>query len=192
MTIYGKQTGGARVPLTVRIDWLPDGAIVPRQFWTPDGSRYEVTRVFESMPMAYLKDRGEGVRFRVRARVADTPEPYSHLRYAQFDSYLYLADGRFSAKNIVDGRYGHAAKEYVPVTLDVFPDGGYELTHFSVQGTRYRVDKTVSVEPRGAFQAGGVGIWHKVNARPADAGDDAGRQAALYLEVNKWFVSVKA
>jgi hypothetical protein len=190
MKTYGKQTGGAPVPLTIRIDWLPDGAIVPRLYWTPDGSCCEVTRVFESIPMAYLKDKGEGIRFRVRAKIIETPEPYSQLQHAQFESYLYLADGRFSAKNIIDGRYGHAAKEFIPVTLDVFPDGGYELTHFSVQGTRYRVEKTVGVEPRGAFRAGGVGVRHKVRARKAGEEDGSGRQAALYFEINKWFVSV--
>jgi hypothetical protein len=190
MKIYGKQSGGAPVPLTVRVDWLPDGAIRPRLYWTPDGSRHEVTRVFESVPMAYLRDRGEGLRFRVRAKIAETPEPYSPMRNARFDSYLYLADNRFCGGNIVDGRYGHPAKEYIPVTLDVFPDGSYELVQFSVGGTQYCVEKTLNVEPRGAYQAGGVGVRHKVEARRANQEDIDKRHAALYLEVNKWFVSV--
>ncbi len=40
--IYSKQSGGPTVPLTVRLEWLPDGTINPLMFWTPDGACYEV------------------------------------------------------------------------------------------------------------------------------------------------------
>ena len=198
--VYGKQPGGPRVPLTVRVDWLPDGSLRPRLYWLPDGTCCQVTHVYECMPLAFLKDRGEGLRFKVRAKVVETPDPYSELRLAQVEAYLFFEDGRFCEKNIVDARYGHAAKEYVPVSLDVFPDGGYELTHFWFHGTRYHVEKTLDVGPRGAYRAGGVGLRHEVEARRVgERGDDdpdpaysVRRMAALYLEVNKWFVSVSA
>jgi hypothetical protein len=91
------------------------------------------------------------------------------------------------------------SSDLVPVTLDVFPDAGYELVYFVARGTRYMVEKTVAVEPRGSFSAGGAGVWHKVEARQVNADDDedpdpdksAGRTAAVYFEINKWFVSVK-
>jgi len=60
------------------------------------------------------------------------------------------------------------------------------------------VEKTIAVEPRGSFHAGGAGLWHKVEARLVNADDDKDpdpnksvrRLAALYLELNKWFVSI--
>ena len=69
------------------------------------------------------------------------------------------------------------------------------LVYFKVQGTRYAVEKTVVIEPRGSFTAGGVGVYHKVEARLInnDNDDDPDpdkcvmRPAALYFEVNKWF-----
>ena len=79
---------------------------------------------------------------------------------------------------------------------DVFPDSGYELIYFIVRGTRYIVEKTIFVEPRGSFHAGGIGVWHKVEARQVNTDDDEDpdpgksirRMAAIYFEINKWFV----
>jgi hypothetical protein len=174
--IYGKRQGEPCVPLTVRIDWLPDGTIKPTVFRTPDRTCYEVTHIHECIQLAYLKEGGEGLRFKVR--VQDLP-----------DTYLYFADNRFCGKNIIDGRYGHKSKEYIPVTLDIFPNGDYEIVCFEFRGTRYQVEKTLEIKPRGAFNAGGVGLRHKVEARQVDS--DTCRTAALYLEFNKWFVSAR-
>ena len=85
------------------------------------------------------------------------------------------------------------------MTLDVFPNGEYELVYFKAHGARYMVERTVAVEPRGSFDAGGVGVWHKVEARQVNTDDDEDpdplksifRKAALYFEINKWFVRVK-
>ncbi len=69
-----------------------------------------------------------------------------------------------------------------------------------VHGARYQVEKTEAVEYRGSFRAGGVGVWHKVKARLVNADDDEDpdplhsvrREAALFLELDKWFMSVKS
>lgn len=197
--VYSKQTGEPHVPVTVRVEWLPDGRINPLMYWTPDGSCYEIKHVLGMTPLAFLRDRGEGLRFKVRAEVVETPEQDDDLLYAQCETYLYFADNRFYQKNIVDERYGHSGKEYIAVTLDIFPDGDYELVYFWCHGSRYMVEKTIAVEPRGSFHAGGVGLWHKIEVRLVNADDDEDpdpnksvrRLAALYLELNKWFV-VKA
>jgi len=182
--VYSKQSGEPAVPVTVRVEWFPDGKIKPRMFRTPDGSCYEIGEVCEMTPLAMLKDRGEGLRFKVRAKT--------------FEVYLYLADNLFCGRNIIDARYGHVNKEFIHVTLDVFPDCGYEIAYFTVQGSRYKVEKLIAVEPRGSYNAGGAGVWHKVEARLVNAGDDEDpdpgksvrRLAALFFEVNKWFVVV--
>ena len=62
---------------------------------------------------------------------------------------LYLADNRFCGKNFIDERYNHASKEYIPVMLDVFPNGDYELIYFVVKELRYKVEKPISKEQRG-------------------------------------------
>lgn len=196
--IYGKRSGEPAVPLTIRIKWLSDGTIKPLTYWTPDGTCFKIVSHSSGVPLAYLKDRGVGLRFKVRGEIIETPEPFSELLHTQYDIYLYLADRRFSEKNIVDDRYGHAEKEYIPVTIDVFPDGDYELVYFWVRGVRYKVEHTDIVEPRGSFQAGGIGICHKVEGRSvkADSDDDPDpqesyiRPGALYWELNKWFVLV--
>lgn len=198
IVIYSKQSGELRIPLTARIDWMPNGTIKPLMYWTPDGTCYRIISQSESVHLAFLKDSGEGLRFKVIAEIVDTPEPYSDLMHTQYETYLYFADKRFSERNIIDERYGHVGKEYIPVTMDVFPDGDYELIYFWVHGARYKVEDTSDVEPRGSFHAGGVGIWHKVEARLVNADDDEDpdphnsvlRPAALYWELNKWFVSV--
>ena len=123
--IYGKQTGEQPDPLTIRIDWLSNGKIKPLMYWMPDGTCYEVMHVFEETPCAFLKEQGVGLRYKVRAKVIETPEPYPDPRFDQRVTYLYLADKRFCEKNIVDNRYGHAGKKYIPVTMDVFPNGEY-------------------------------------------------------------------
>lgn len=198
IVVYSKQSGEPRIPLTIRVEWLPDGTIQPLMYWTPDGTCYNVISHSAGVPIAFLKDRGVGLRFKVGAEIVETPEPYSELLNTQYETYLYLADKRFSAKNIIDDRYGHAEKEYIPVTMDVFSNGDYELVYFWARGVRYMVEDTSIVEPRGSFQAGGVGICHKVNGRVVNAENDDDpdpqnclcRPGALYWELNKWFVLV--
>jgi hypothetical protein len=199
IVIYCKQSGGPVVPLTVRIEWLADGTIIPLMYWTPDGTCYQVVGHSPSLQMAFLKDRGVGLRFKIRGEIIETPDPEcDELLHTQQEAYLYLADRRFSEKNIIDERYGHSGKEYIPVTLDVFPDGDYELIYFWARGVRYMVEKTDEVDNRGSFKAGGVGVWHKVEARVVNADDDEDpdprksdrRPAAIYLELNKWFVRI--
>jgi hypothetical protein len=197
--IYCTQNGEQRVPVTVRIEWLPDGKIMPVMYWTPDHSCYEIKHIYEMTPLAFLKDRGEGLRFRVRAVVIEAPEADDNLLYTQFETYLYFTDNRYCGKNIVDSRYEHAGKEYVPVTLNIFPNGDYEILYFEVHQERYIVERMLEVEARGSFAVGGVGIWHKVDVRLVNADDDEDpdpqesvrRLAALYFEINKWFVAVK-
>ena len=82
--------------------------------------------------------------------------------------------------------------------LDVFPDCGYEIISFEVQGNRHIVEKTLKVEPAGSYNAGGIGIRHRVEARLVNSeGDDLNpqksiiRKRALFLEFNKWFVEVR-
>jgi hypothetical protein len=149
--------------------------------------------------MAYLKDRGVGLRFKVRGELIETPDPEcDDLLHTKHETYLYLADNRFSERNIINEQYSHPGKLYIPVTLDVFPDGDYELIYFWVHGERYMVEKTDAVDNRGSFQAGGVGVWHKVEARLVNADDDEDpdpqksvrRLAAVYRELDKWFVRV--
>jgi len=198
--IYSKQSGEPRIPVTARIEWLPDGTIKPCMYWTPDGSCYQVKQVYEMTPLAVLKDRGEGIRFKIRAEMTETPEPCADHQFARLETYLYLADDRFCGRNIIDDRYGHEGKEFISVTLDAFPNSEYELVYFNVQGTRYLVEKTIAVEPRGSFNAGGAGVWHKVEARQVNIDDDENpdpqisvrRMAALYFEINKWFVAVNS
>ena len=196
--IYIKQSGEPHIPVTVRIDWLPDGTIKPRLYWTPDGTQYKVISQLECTRLAFLYEDGEGLRFKLRAEVIETPDLDDDLLHTQHETYLYLADNRFCEKNIINERYGHARKEYIPVTLDIFPGGDYELVYFWCRGARYMVEKTIAVEPRGSFHAGGAGLWHKVEARLVNADNDEDpdpnksvrRLAALYLELNKWFVSI--
>ena len=185
------------IPVTARIEWLPNGKIVPLSYWLPDNTCFEIKHVYEVTRIAFLKGRGEGIRFRVR--IEAIPEPYFGHRLTQHEVYLYFADNWFCGKNFIDGRYGHEGKEFIPVTLDVFPNGEYELIYFKAQGIRYMVEKTIAVEPRGSFHAGGVGMCHKVEARQVNDNDDEDpdpnksniRIAALFFEGNKWFVSVK-
>ena len=197
--VYCKQSGGPVVPLTVRIEWLADGTIKPMMYWTPDGACFQVTGQSPGIKIAYLKDRGVGLRFKVRGELIETPDPEcDELLHTQHETYLYLADKRFSERNIINEQYRHPGKEYIPVTLDVFPDGDYELIYFWVSGARYMVEKTDEVDNRGSFKAGGVGVWHKVEARLVNADDDEDpdplksvrRLAAVYWELDKWFVRV--
>ena len=183
--IYIKAPG--HTPVTVRIKWLANGKIQPLLYWTPDGSCYEIKRVYEMTPLAFLKDGGEGIRFKIKSEI-EKPESYQDYHHVTLhETYLYFADGMFSGRNIVDERYSHENKEFIPVVLDVFPNGEYELISFEVRGTHYVVDKTIAIEPRASFNAGGAGVWHKVEARMVN-GDV--RMSVLYFEVNKWFVRV--
>lgn len=56
IVIYSKYDGSPRIPLTVRIDWLPDGTIIPLLYWTPDGTCYRVNIVYECVPLPFLKN----------------------------------------------------------------------------------------------------------------------------------------
>jgi len=197
MLVYYKQTGENPTPVTVRVEWLPDGTVKPIMYWTPDGSCYEVKHIFECTQMAHLKERDVGVRFKVRAEVIETPESYPDHRYAHHETYLYFADSWFCGRNIIDSRYEHNGKEFIHVTLDVFSDCGYEIVYFRVKDESYQVEKTLVIEPRSSYSAGGVGIRHKVDAHLVNKsdGDDVPhknvrRIAALYFEINKWFVSI--
>ena len=207
--IYSKQYGEPCVPLTVRIEWFPDGVIKPVMLWTPDGCCLNVKRICDMTPLALLKDRGEGLRYRIITGAPKAAEPQAggersdytdytdYTDYSRRETYLYLADNWFCGRNIVDTRYGHGHKEFVRVMLDVFSDAEYELICFWVKDSRYIVEKTIAVEPRGSYRAGGMGIWHKVGARLVNADDDEDpdparsvrRQAALFFEINKWFVA---
>gem|GEM_PF-1501567 len=215
IVVYSKENG-ALTPLTVRVDWLPNGVIRPRMYWTPDGSCLRITQVAECVRLGHLKETGAGVRFRVTAQMAepgDLPAPFSYKKVAtplpaalarkrswdsfpEYELYLYLADNFFCAANILGDEYAHNAKAYIPVTLDVFPSGDYELVGFEAGGVCYTVDKTYSVRPGGSYKAGGAGLRHEVEATAqaaanADAAPNS-RRAALYLELNKWFVCCAA
>ena len=198
--VYEQQPEHRPVPLTVNVDWLSDGQIEPRHYWTPDGSRFKVLHIYECVPMAYLKDRGEGLRYKVRAKLEETVEDGSDHPHIQFVTYLYFADNRYCEKTIVDARYAHAEKLYIPVNLDIFPNGDYELISFWCRDARYHVEQTMDISQRAAFRVGGVGLRHEVEARLVNADDDEDpdparsirRMAALYFEVNRWFVAVNS
>jgi hypothetical protein len=160
--VYSQQIGGKRIPVTVRIEWLADGKINPLMYWMPDGSCYQVSKIYERTPIAFLKDCGVGIRFKVRGLLAEASEVYSDHCFAQQDTYLYFADTQFHGKNFIDQRYKHAGKEYIPVVLDVFPSGDYELLYFWAKGERYKVEKKLKIEPRGCYSAGGVGHMRPV------------------------------
>lgn len=197
--VFAKQTDEQRVPITVRIEWLADGTIKPLLYWTPDGSCYAVKHIYETTPIAFLKDGGAGLRIKALAELTETPETYTDDRLTRHETYLYFADNWFCGKNIIDARYGHTGKEFITVTIDVFPDCNYEIVYFTALDARYMVEKTLAVEPRGSFNAGGVGIWHKVEARRVNAHNDEDadppekvrHMVALYFEINKWFVAVR-
>jgi len=192
--VYIKQPNEPLIPVTVRIEWLPNGKIKPILYWTPDDSCYEVKHIYESTLLAFLKEKGVGIRFKVRAELKEIPD--DDMVHIQHETYLYFADGRFCERGFIDQRYSHPNKEYVPVIVDVFPNADYELVCFQVGDHRYMVEKTLKVEPRASFQAGGIGIWHKVNVRLVNDDNDEDpnpnksehRKAALFWELNKWFV----
>jgi len=194
--VYSKQPGEEPIPLTVRVEWLPDGTIKPVMYWAPDGSCYEIKHVYECTQIAHLKDRGVGIRFKVRAGATEIPESCYDYRHITYVTYLYFADSFFCGRNIVDSRYGHPGKEFIHVTLDVFPDCNYEIAYFRVKDQRYKVEHPHVAEPRGSYNAGGIGICHKVDARLVNEDDDEDpepnnsirRMAALFLEIDKWFV----
>jgi len=195
--VYGMEYDQSQVPLTVRVEWYPDGTIKPCMYWMPDESCYVVKHVYECTPLAFLKERADGLRFKVKAEAVETPELLYVSEPMYSESYLYLLDKLFYEKNIVDDRYTHQGKEFVNVTLDILPNGEYEIIYFWVSGVRYRVEKTLEVEPRASFHAGGIGMCHKVEARQVNENDDDDveanksnkRTAALFFEINKWFVS---
>jgi len=197
--VYIKRPGEPHVPVTVRVEWLSDGKIKPLMYWTPDGTCYEVKHVYEFVKRMFLKDYGEGIRYRVRAELRDIPE-HGDLRYVQHETYLYIADNRFCEKGFIDERYYHSSKKYVPVTLEVFPGGDYELMYFEVDNKRYMVERTNDKEQCGSFAVGGIGIKHDVDVRLVNPDNDNDpnpqisirRKGAIYLELDKWFVSYKA
>ena len=176
-TVYVKQPNEPPTPVTVRIDWLPSGKIKPIMYWTPDNSCYEIKYICESTLLAFLKEKGVGIRFKVIAEL----EPYF-----RHEIYLYFCDNRFCEKGFIDQRYSHPCKEYIPVTMDVFPNADYELVSFNVGSNRYVIEETLEIKPKASLQAGGIGVCHKVNAHLATG---ECRQAALYWELDKWFVA---
>lgn len=198
--VYEKQPEKERVPLTVNADWLPDGEIVPRFYWTPDGTRSKVLQVYECVPIAYLKDKGTGLRYKVRAEVEELIETDDVLLNAQYDTHLFFKSNRYCEKTIVDARYDHPEKLYIPVNMDIFPDGTYELLSFWCRDNRFRIEKTLDISHRAAYRVGGVGLRHKVEVRMVNAKDDNDpdpehsirRVAALYFEINRWFIAVNS
>ena len=197
--IYIRQPGEQPVPVTAQIIWLECGAIKPLMYWTPDGSCYVVEKIYEKISLASLQNKGVGIRFKVRAVAKEGPEHFIDYHHVtRHETYLYFADNFFNGKTFIDDRYGHTGKVFIPVTLDVFPDGGYEIICFEALGNRYAVDKTLEIELAGSFNAGGIGIRHKVEARQVDSqGNDINplksivEMRALFLEVNKWYVAVR-
>ena len=81
--VYIKMSGKPPIPVTVRLEWLSDGTIKPRSYWTPDGSHYVIQSVFEMTPIAFLKDRGEGIRFKIKAVLEDALVTYRELYHDQ-------------------------------------------------------------------------------------------------------------
>ena len=191
--VYIRQGNEPLIPVTVRIEWLPNGKIRPTMYWTPDNSCYEVKHIYESTLLAFLKEKGVGIRFKVRAELKEISD---NVAYARHETYLYFTDGRFCERGFIDERYSHSNKEYVPVIVDVFPNADYALVSFRVGDKRYMVEKTLKVESRASFQAGGIGVWHKVDVRLVNDDNDEDpnpnksehRKAALFWELNKWFV----
>jgi hypothetical protein len=185
-------------------------------YWTPDGDSYEIKRVYEMTYNAHLKHKGEGVRFKVWAEEVKMYGTDDEDKHILKETYLYFEDNWFCGKGFVDERYGHAGKEFISVTLDVFPNGKYRIVCFKTKEARYIVEETISVEPRGSYNAGGVGICHRVEARKISDGNDENnennenndndnhpdsntnpdvnvlRQANLFFEVSKWFISTKS
>ena len=192
--VYSKETGEPPVPITARLRWNADGSILPELYWMDDIC-LKVIRVYECTPLAFLRQKGCGICFRTLAEVVETSETCTDFLHTRHETYLYFNHGMFCGMDIIDGRYGHPGKQYVPVVLDVFPDAGYELLYFWVDGMRYMVEKTLSVEFKGSYKAGGIGLRHEVMARLVNPHDDEDpdyvsvrRPAALFLELNKWFV----
>ena len=197
--VYIQQPEEQLVPVTVRISWLGCGTIKPLMYWTPDGSCYVVEKIYEKVSLASVKNKGEGIRFKVKAVIKEGPEHYRDCHHVtRHETYLYFADNFFNGKNFIDDRYGHEGKEFIPVNLDVFPNGGYEIISFEVLGNRYVVDKTLETEFAGSFNAGGIGIRHKVEAWQTDSeGNNIPLKSVietrvLFLEVNKWYVAVRS
>ena len=196
IVVYSKQENGEMMPLTMRVEWLPTGVIKPRMYWTPDGSCFQVTHVIECVRLAHLKSGGKGIRFKVMAMMIESEDIGAEPSPVSYEIYLYLADDFFCAANMIDEQYAHDGKVYIPVTMDIFPGGDYELICFWVRGVCYCVDRTYDVTLGGSYEAGGVGLRHGVMATMVkDAGGDAvnatklsSRKASLYLELNKWFV----
>jgi len=197
--VYLKQVGEPCIPVTVQLEWLPDGKIKPLMYWTPDGSCYVVKKIYESTQLAFLKEQGEGIRIKISADLQGVSK-YDDLRYARHEVYLYLADNRFCEKGFIDDRYTHDKKRYIPVVLDIFPDGDYELVYFKVSDNRYKVERTNDKEVRGSFSTGGIGIRHDVDVRLVNPDNDddpnphkcVKRSAAIYYEVYRWWIAVKA
>jgi len=186
MKIYIKQPNERPIPVTVRIEWLPNGKIKPLMYWTPDNSCYVIKHIYESTLLAFLKEKGEGIRFRVKAEIEGAP---NYMDYARHEVYLYIVDNRFCAKNFIDGRYANPLKEYIPVVLDVFPDAEYELVSFRVGQNCYMVEDTLDVEFRSSYKIAGMGIWHKVRVRMMD---EECCHASLVWEMDKWLIYKKA
>jgi len=182
--VYIKQANEPPIPVTVRLEWLPNGKIKPIMYWTPDNSCYEVKHVYESTSLAFLREKGVGIRFRVRAEMREMPDNTSCARH---ETFLYLADMRFCESGFIDDRYSHPNKKYVTVTVDVFPNAEYELVRFCVGDECYVVERTLKVEPRALYRVGGIGVWHRVDVRANSGGE--WQRKAVFWEVGGWYVA---
>jgi len=155
-------------------------------YWTPDNSCYVVKHIYESVRVSFLKENGVGIRYKVKAELEEMPDNTSNARH---EIYLYFADNRFCEQGFIDERYSHPSKEYVPITMDVFSGGDYELISFRLGDNCYVVEKTLKIEPRALYLDGVMGVWHKVIARLVGGNDDGEtRGVAISWEVDRWFV----
>ena len=65
--------------------------------------------------------------------------------------------------------------------------------------TKFCISANLDISRRAAYRVGGFGLRHQVEARLVNADDDEDpdpdqnirRMAALYFEVNRWFLAVK-
>ena len=96
----------------------------------------------------------------------------SDLAYVQYERHLYFSDNRIREKTIVDVRYDHDGKLYLPVNRDIFSDGDYELISFRCFHSRYHVKKILDISRRTAYRVSGLRLRHQVEARLVNADDD--------------------
>ena len=193
-TVYIKQSEGIATPITVRIHWLANGDWYPTLFWMPNGICYEVSLpILERAPLSCLKEKGVGTRITANVNMAEDSGESTNLCKGGQSVHIYFADSKFDAKCIVDAAYNHNKKLYISVEVDIFSEGSYELVGITVDSDKYLVSRTLSVEPRGSYGAGGVGICHKLRVvKEGQQGDCPlpWREANVYLEFDRWFIHI--